>query len=131
MNNVEANFQGIVAANGAGDGFGGIGRAHRGADNADGFGAFQHTNDDRAGGDVFHQTGVEGFAFVDAVVLFRQFWRDLNELEAHKLESALLKARDNVADESALDAFGFDNNECLFHSVAKCSLYVRSLLPVA
>src|SRR5436309_924987 len=119
MNNVEANFQGIVPANGAGEGFGGISRAHRGTDDADGFWSFQYANDDRARGDVFDQTGVEGFAFVDAIVLFRQLWRNLNQLEADKLEAALLKAIDDVADESALDAFGFDNNECLFHRMGK------------
>jgi hypothetical protein len=48
-------------------------------------------------------------------MLLGQFPRNLHELHADNPQPARLKAADNFAGQSTLDAIRFDNNECPFH----------------
>jgi len=59
---------------------------------------------------MLYQASIKAFTFVNAIVLFGQFRGDVDEFKSYKLEAALLEACNDVADESSLDAFWFDND---------------------
>src|SRR5438270_12575107 len=103
MNDVEADLKGVIATNCTWKSFSRICSSHGRTHDADGFWAFDNTHHYRARGDVLDKSCIEGLAFVDTIVLLGEFWCDVNELEACKLEASLLKTRINIAVESALD----------------------------
>jgi hypothetical protein len=71
VDKVAENIAGIVAANSAGSGIEGLGRADHLAGKFDRFRAFPDHGDDRAGGNKVDEFAVEGALFVDFVVLLR------------------------------------------------------------
>ena len=115
MNDVEAHAYRIITTNRASGRVPRLGRAHQGAGNGNDVGAFQHTHDNWAGRDVLDQAGVERLAFVLGLVARGQFWRDVDELEANNLEALRLEAREHLANQPALYAFGLDDDERSLH----------------
>src|SRR5712691_10345336 len=117
MNDVEANLQCIITANGAGDGFGSIRGTHGRAYHTNDLRTFNHAYNHWTRGDMFYQAGIKGLPFMDPIVFFSQFWRYLDEFEAYQLEAALLKTRDDFPDQATLDPLGFHNDQCTFHKI--------------
>ena len=58
-------------------------------------------------------------AGVDGVVAFRHVARDAQQAQAHHFEALALEARQDVADQAALDAIGLDEDEGAFHPGAR------------
>ena len=59
---------------------------------------------------MFNQSSIEGLALVNAIVLFGQFRGNLYQFEANQLEATLLKAGQDIANQSALYTFGFHDD---------------------
>ena len=110
MDHVASQLQGEVAADGAGPGCRGIGRAHRAAHGLNGIGAFQHAHDNWARRDELDQSFEERFALVLAIVPIGQRLVDANELEANKLQATALQAGNDFAGQAALHGVGFDDD---------------------
>src|SRR5579883_335630 len=115
MNDIVADLQSVIAADSAGNGLGGVCRAHRCAHDANGLWALDHPHHDWAGRDMLHQAIKERLAFVNAVMPLGQLWRNMHELEADQLQPALLKPCNHLSDQAALDPLGLDDNQCPFH----------------
>lgn len=114
VDEIAANLEAEVGADGAGGGFGGAGGAHDLAGGGDGVGAFEHAGDDGAGGDVFHEAVEEGLAFVLAVVLAGHVAIHFEEAEADHAEAAALEAGEDFAGEAPLHGVWLDEDESAF-----------------
>ncbi|EPY15017.1 hypothetical protein AGDE_17226 [Angomonas deanei] len=108
---IAADVDGVVAANGTGEGVGRVGGTEKGAAALDDVLAFPHHADNRAGGKVLHEGGEERLGREVRVVTLSLLLGGLEHLERHQLESLALKAGDDLTDESALDAVRLDGDE--------------------
>jgi len=107
---VAADFEGKVVADGAWGGLDGAGGAHGLPYGIHGVGTFPDHSHNRGRGNVFNETIVEGFAFMDGVVFFGELFADDDEFCCDNTQTAALQAGDYLADEATLDAIGFDEN---------------------
>src|SRR5450759_4058730 len=111
MDEVLTHLDRQVAADGAGRRISRFGGADHGSDHADGVWTLQCHGHERARRDEGDETIEERLALVDRVVSLRQVPIDLDELEPHDLEAALLEAGDDLAGQLALDAVRLDEYE--------------------
>jgi hypothetical protein len=104
-----------VAADGAGGGFGAVGRAHHAANNADGLAALQDDGQGRSGGEELQQGIIKRFAGMNRIMLGRQFFAGNDKFGGSQAQALALESRKNLAGQLALHAIGFNENECLLH----------------
>jgi len=112
---VASHFERKVVTERAGRGFDGFRRAHRLADGRHRLRAFPNHRHHGRGRDVRNQAVVKRFAFVDRIMRLGQFPADRHEFRRREAQSAPLEAGDDLPDQSALDAVGFDKYQGSFH----------------
>ena len=76
--------------------------------------ALPHHGNDGARGHVLDQTGEEGLALEVLVVLFEVVLTSLDQLHGHKLIATVLKALNDLTNQTALDTVRLDHNVRLF-----------------
>lgn len=116
-----------VAADGSRFGFIAEGFAHEFAGHGDDAGGLEDQDQDGAAGDVVEEGVVEGFAFVDGIVLGGQVAGDVHKAGGDDLEAFFLETGDDAADELALDGVGLDDDEGSFHGCS-CNLFTNKYL---
>ena len=111
MADVASDIDGVVAADGAGEGVGGVGGAEENAAALDDAEALPAHGHDGAGAEVGAEAAVEALLGEVDVVLLGHLEGGGQHLEADELEALGLEALDDLAGESALDAVGLDGDE--------------------
>src|SRR5438132_14087457 len=111
MDEIAADIQGQVAADGAWCGVERIGRADAVAHHLYGAGAFDTRDNDGCAGDVLEQSGVEALALMFGVVPRRQVLRDQDEFEPDNLQSTRFETGQNGPDKPSLHAIWVDDDQ--------------------
>ncbi len=88
------------------------------SDHGDRVRALEGQRDERRGGDEVHEPGEERLLAVGRVVAFREITLDLDKLESHDLQPALLVPLEDPTGQLPLDAVGLDEDEGAFHGGA-------------
>src|SRR5918996_4896441 len=115
MDNVLRDDGGEIAADGSGNGLEGVGGAHYLAHPGDRIGALDDHRNHRAGRDELDELGEERLLGVLRVVLPGEAVVDREQLHLADVAALGLYPADDLADEPATDAVGFDHHEGLLH----------------
>ena len=111
VDDVPADLNAVVAADGARVRGGRVSGADDLAAGSDDALALPHHGDDGAGDDVLDEGAEEGLGREVGVVLLREGALHLHQLQGFEEETLLLEAADDVADETALHAVRLDHDE--------------------
>src|SRR6266849_2506463 len=114
MDEIAADVQRQVAADGAWRSVERIGRADAVAHHLHRAGPFDTRDHDRRAGDVLQQAGVEALALVFGVVADRQLLRNLDEFEPDDLQPTRFQTGQNGPDEASLHAIWLDDDQRAF-----------------
>ena len=115
MYQVPADFHAQIAADRARCGLSRSGRAQRLARGGDGVRALEDRGDDRAAGDVVHQALEERLAFVLAVMALRECLVHQQQAHAHRLQTALLQAAQDLEAQPSLHRVRLHQDQRAFH----------------
>ena len=108
---VAANINGVVSADGARGGGGGVGLTEQGATALDSSLALPAHGDNGAGGEVVRETLVKGLRGKVDVVFLGLLLGGSQQLHGDKLEPLLFEPLDDLTDQSTLDTVGLDGNK--------------------
>src|SRR6266849_1873214 len=111
MDEIAADVQRQVAADGAWRSVERIGRADAVAHHLHRAGPFDTRDDDRRAGDVLEQAVVEALALVFGVVAGRELLRNLDEFEPDDLQPTRFETGQNRPNEASLHAIWLDNDQ--------------------
>jgi len=111
VDDVATEIDAIVAANGTRQRLLRIRLAHHHATSLGRVLAFPHHRNDWSRRDEVDEFVVKGLVLQIDVVLLDMFFRTLHKLHGDEFEASLFESLDDVADESSLDAVGFDHDE--------------------
>jgi len=111
VDQVAANVHRQVGADGARRGVGRVGRPDRLPDGLDCLAALPRHHHHRAGGDVTEERLVKAFAFVNSIMLRRQFLADGHELHRGEPQTPALQPGDDLPRQSPLHPVGLDDDE--------------------
>lgn len=107
---VATDVDGEVATDGSGGRVERVGGAEKDTAGLDGVLAFEDDADDGAGSHVLDKAGEELLTLEVLVVLFEVLLRGVHHLERCNLVATVLKALDDLSDNTALHAVGLDHN---------------------
>ena len=111
MDDVAADVDAEITADGARVGLQRLGLAQHLARGLDDVGALPHHGDHRTGHHVVDEAGEEGLAGEVAVVLLKVLSVGTHQLEGEKLVASVLEAADNARGQVALHAVRLDHQE--------------------
>lgn len=110
---VAADVDGVVATDGAGGGGKGVGGTEKDTTGLNGITALPNHGADGARVHVLNETSEEGLVLEVGVVGLEVLLAGGHELDGDELEATGLEARDDRADQAALNAIRLDGNEGL------------------